>query len=81
MKILFIYFSAGRTGISLEKVLGFWTGAARPPPLGFPHKPEIAFVDSDVERLRELARGSTDLAVFTEGMRKAITWSGGFHLT
>ena len=47
LKILFIYFSAGRTGITLEAVFGFWTGGDRPPPLGFPHKPKRTFVDSD----------------------------------
>lgn len=74
----------------MEDVLGFWTGASRPPPLGFSQKPEITFVDSELARLPvartcglvlELARGSTDPADFTASMEKAIKWSGGFHLT
>jgi len=77
----------GATGVTLEEVLAFWTGASSVPPLGFPNKLEVTFGCSKQLPTAHTCglilciwRGYSDPDVFCEDMVKAIQWGGGFHL-
>lgn len=86
---VFLLFAGGQTGVSLSEILAFWTGASAVPPLGFTNQLQINFVHGEPTRLPvsrtcgmvlELPRGVTDQVAFAEQMKKAINWTGGFHL-
>ncbi|KAK3107115.1 hypothetical protein FSP39_007522, partial [Pinctada imbricata] len=80
---------AGITDVSLEEMLVFWTGAEKPPPLGFDQKLQVTFVSNEKFLLPvahtcgmylELWRGFSDPDEFRQKMVQAITLGGGFHL-
>ena len=85
-----MYLLGGSTGVSLSDVLGFWTGAKRIPPLGFPKEMEVAFVKTEGKKLLPAAHtcgmivrlweGYSDADIFAADMTKAVRWGGGFHL-
>lgn len=77
----------GATGVSLQEVLSFWTGASSPPPLGFEKRLQISFGAAkqlptahtcSMEMI--IWRGYSEPDNFKDDFTKAITWSGGFHL-
>jgi hypothetical protein len=73
--------------VTLEEVLGFWTGATSVPPLGFSREMEIHFVAREQLPVSHtcnmelmLWRGYTDPDRFIDDMYKAVKWGAEFQL-
>ncbi|XP_033759569.1 G2/M phase-specific E3 ubiquitin-protein ligase-like [Pecten maximus] len=75
----------GSTGISLDKVLSFWTGAASIPPLGFEKSLDVSFGSTKqfptahtCALILTIWRGFDDPDEFQDTITKAIKWAGEF---